>query len=48
MQDVISELTQNAKEWTVDPPQQNGTETLSFHVDFTADSSPDPELSAYV
>ena len=28
--------------------QQNGTETLSIHVDFTADSSPDPELSTYV
>ena len=41
-------LTQNARERTVDTPQQNGTETLSIHVDFTADSSPDPELSTYV
>ena len=35
------------REQTVDTPQQNGTETLSIHVDFTADSSPDPELSTY-
>ena len=42
----ISELTQNAKEQTAD--QQNGMETLSVHVDFTADSSPVPELSTYV
>ena len=48
MQDVISELTQNAREQTVGTPQRNGTETLSIHVDFTADSSPDPELSTYV
>ena len=34
----ISELTQNARERTVDTPQQNGTETLSIHADFTADS----------
>ena len=44
----ISELTQNAREQTVDTPQQNGTETLSIHVDFIVDSSPDPELSTYV
>ena len=44
----ISELTQNARERTVDTPQQNRTETLGIHVDFTADSSPDPELSTYV
>ena len=41
----ISELTQNAREQTVDIPQQNGTETLSILMDFMADSSPDPELS---
>ena len=34
----ISELTQNAREQTVNTPQENGTETLSIHVDFTADS----------
>jgi hypothetical protein len=45
----ITELTQNAKERTADILQQNGTETLSIHVDFSAhDSSPDPELSTYV
>ena len=42
------ELTKSARERTVDTPQQNGTETLSIHVDFTADSSPDSELSTYV
>jgi methyl coenzyme M reductase gamma subunit len=45
----IAELTQNAKERTADILQQNGTETLSIHVDFSArDSSPDPEPSTYV
>ena len=44
----ITELTQHAQERTRDLLQQRGTETLSIHVDFSGDSSPDPELSTYV
>lgn len=42
----ISELTRAAKERNRDiERRQELTETLSFHVDFSAESSPDPESS---
>lgn len=47
LQNII-ELTQNAKERAQNHLQQHGTETLSIHVDFSGDSSPDPDLSTYV
>jgi hypothetical protein len=45
----ITELTRMAKERVQDSgDHQNVTETLSIHVDFSADSSPDPELGTLV
>ena len=44
----IAELTLNAKERNRDLLQHYGSETLSVHVDFSADSSPDREVATYV
>ena len=46
----ITELTRRAREriQATATDHQNGTETLSIHVDFSAESSPDPELGTLV
>ena len=43
----ISELTRAAKEQNQNA-EQLVTETLSIHMDFTASSTPDPEVSTFV